>query len=256
MLIDSHAHINDEQFAADDVQAIIDRAKANDVAIILNAGDSIASSRAAMELAAKHAEIYALAGIHPEEAAGITEGDYAKLAEYLAAEKVVGVGEIGLDYHWKTVPKDEQKRVFIRQLDMAKQLHLPVCVHDREAHGDTLEIIKREGRGVRGVMHCFSGSLEMARELLKLGWYLGADGPLTFKNAAKLPEIVAKLPLDCLLVETDCPYLAPVPMRGKRNEPAYVKYVAEFIAQLKNISYEEVAEQTTANACNLYNIKL
>ncbi|MDY6290004.1 MAG: TatD family hydrolase, partial [Succiniclasticum sp.] len=169
-------------------------------------------------------------------------------------DKVVAIGEIGLDYYWE---KDQEKRqlqreIFIKQLDLARQLDMPVCIHNREAHGDTMNIIKAEGRGIRGVLHCFSGSLEMARELVKMGWYIGVDGPLTFKNAARLPEIVQELPLEALLVETDCPYMAPVPMRGKRNEPAYVKNVVEKIAQLRNMSFEEIAEQTIRNAKNLY----
>ena len=145
--------------------------------------------------------------------------------------------------------------MFIQQLDLAKQLHLPVCVHNRDAHGDTLEILKREAKGVRGVMHCFSGSLEMAKELLKLDWFIGVDGPLTFKNAARQPEIVQAVPLERILVETDCPYMAPVPMRGKRNEPAFVLHVAEKLAQLRGESLEKIAEQTTKNAQELYKIK-
>ena len=142
--------------------------------------------------------------------------------------------------------------IFIKQLDLARQLALPVCIHNREAHGDTLEIIKKEGKGIQGVMHCFSGSMEMARELVKMGWYIGVDGPLTFKNAAKLPEIIKEIPLEYILAETDCPYMAPTPMRGKRNEPAYVKYVVEKIAEFRNESFEKIAMQTTRNAKNLY----
>ena len=142
--------------------------------------------------------------------------------------------------------------MFIRQLDLARQLHLPVCIHDRDAHGDTMAILKKEGRGIRGVMHCFSGSWEMAKELLKQDWFIGVDGPLTFKNAAKLPDIVREAPLERILVETDAPYMAPVPMRGKQNEPAYVRYVAEKVAEIKGISLENVAEQTSRNAEELY----
>ena len=178
------------------------------------------------------------------------------LAAWTEQPRVVAIGEIGLDYYWE---KDTQKRqlqqqIFIRQLDLARQLHLPVCIHDRDAHGDTLAILKREGRGLRGVMHCFSGSWEMAQELLKMDWYIGVDGPLTFKNAAKLPEIVQRFPLERLLVETDAPYLAPVPMRGKQNEPAFVRYVAEKVAGIKGISVDLVAEQTSRNAEELYGL--
>ena len=162
-------------------------------------------------------------------------------------------------FEFKPVEKDEaqralQRRIFIRQLDLARQLHLPVCIHDREAHGDTLAILKREGRGIPAVLHCYSGSREMAREFLRLGLYLGVDGPLTFKNAAKLPEIVREMPLDRLLVETDAPYMAPVPMRGKRNEPAFVRYVAEKIAELRGLTLAEVAAATTRNAETLYGL--
>ena len=184
----------------------------------------------------------------------MTRDDEDMLAGWAQEAKVVAIGEIGLDYYW--VKDEEQRKVqrelFIRQLDMARQLHLPVCVHDRDAHGDTLAILKKEAVGVRGVMHCYSGSLEMARELMKLDWFIGVDGPLTFKNAARLPEIVEQLPLERILLETDCPYMAPVPMRGKRNEPAYVYYVAAKLAELRQVSFDEVALQTTSNAQELY----
>lgn len=256
MLFDSHAHIDAEQFDSDTVQALIERARANGVGWIMNAGDRLESSRRSVELAAEYDAIYALVGIHPEEAAAVSDRVYEQLAEWTKADKVAGIGEIGLDYYWKNVPKDSQRRVFISQLDVARQMRQAICVHDREAHGDMMDIIKREGRGIRGVMHCYSGSLEMAKELLKLGWYIGVDGPLTFKNAAKLPEIMNYVPLERILVETDSPYMAPTPMRGKRNEPAYVRYVAEKLAEIKNISYEDVVRQTTQNVCDLYGIKL
>ena len=187
----------------------------------------------------------------------MTSADDDRLAAWTQEKGVVAIGEIGLDYYWE---KDQDKRllqqeIFIRQLDLARQLHLPVCIHDREAHGDTIAILKKEAKGLRGVLHCFSGSLEMAQEVLKLDWFLGVDGPLTYKNAAKLPEIVQALPLERLLVETDAPYLAPVPMRGKQNEPAFVRYVAEKVATLKGLSLEDVARQTTLNACELYGLK-
>ena len=179
------------------------------------------------------------------------------LAGWTDMPKVVAIGEIGLDYYWeKNAERRElQRRIFIRQLDLARELHMPVCIHDREAHGDTLAILKREGRGIPAVLHCYSGSREMAREFLRLGLYLGVDGPLTFKNAAKLPEIVRAMPLDRLLVETDAPYMAPVPMRGKRNEPAFVRYVAEKAAALRGLTLAEVAAATTRNAETLYGLE-
>ncbi|MBQ7199202.1 MAG: TatD family hydrolase, partial [Selenomonadaceae bacterium] len=175
-----------------------------------------------------------------------------KIVELAAQKKVVAIGEIGLDYYWE---KDSdarilQQKIFIEQLDIARQLNLPVCIHEREAHGDALKILKTEAKGLRGVMHCYSGSLEMARELWKLGWLIGVDGPLTFKNSAKLPEIVKAAPREMILIETDSPYLAPTPYRGKRNEPAYVVEVAKKIADIRGETLETVAQYTTNNAEN------
>ena len=256
-LVDSHTHLNSTKFQ-DDVGETIERAHAAGVTRLINMGDTLASSARAVELAAQYGTrgVYAAVGIHPEEAFELTGKEDAQLADWTRAEHVVAIGEIGLDYYWE---KDEerralQRRIFVRQLDLARQLHLPVCIHDREAHGDTLAILKREGRGIEGVLHCFSGSLEMAKETVKLGYHLGVDGPLTYKNAAKLPEIVQKIPLEWLLVETDAPYMTPVPFRGKRNEPAYVRYVAEKMAAFRGIPFEAVAEATTANAVRLYHL--
>ena len=254
-LVDTHTHLNDEKFAAD-VEETIARARAAGVTRLINMGDTLASSERAVALAASHEGLYAGVGIHPEEAYEMTAADDARLAAWAARPEVVCIGEIGLDYYWV---KDEaqralQRRIFIRQLDLARQLHLPVCIHDREAHGDTLAILKREGRGIPAVLHCYSGSREMAREFLRLGLYLGVDGPLTFKNAAKLPEIVREMPEDRLLVETDAPYMAPVPMRGKRNEPAFVRYVAQKAAELRGVTLEALAAATTHNAEALYHL--
>ena len=256
-LVDSHTHLNSTRFQ-DDVGETIERAHAAGVTRLINMGDTLASSARAVELAAQYGTrgVYAAVGIHPEEAFELTGKEDAQLADWTRAEHVVAIGEIGLDYYWE---KDEgrralQRRIFVRQLDLARQLHLPVCIHDREAHGDTLAILKKEGHGIEGVLHCFSGSLEMAKETVKLGYHLGVDGPLTYKNAAKLPEIVQEIPLEWLLVETDAPYMTPVPFRGKRNEPAYVRYVAEKMAAFRGIPFEAVAEATTANAVRLYHL--
>ena len=253
MLIDTHAHINSEKFAEDRSETVA-RALANGVGSIINMGDTMESSKHCLGLTEEFSCCYAGVGIHPEEAFPMTEGDLIQLAEWTKDAKVVCIGEIGLDYYWEKDPdkRQLQRKIFIQQLDLARQLNLPVCVHNREAHGDTLDILKKEGKGIRGVMHCYSGSLEMAKELIKMGWYIGVDGPLTFKNAAKLPEIVQAIPLERILVETDCPYRAPVPKRGKRNEPAYVKYVAEKLAELRQVPFEEIAGQTTKNARELY----
>lgn len=252
-LIDTHAHINVEHFA-EDRDAVVERAAQAGLSHIVNMGDSMESSQSSVALTNAYPMVYTGVGIHPEEAHPMTKADEDQLASWGALSKVVAIGEIGLDYYWeKDVDKRQlQRELFIRQLDLARQLHLPVCVHNREAHGDTMEILRKEGKGIVGVMHCFSGSLEIAQELVKMGWFIGVDGPLTFKNAAKLPEIVQKLPLERIVVETDCPYMAPVPMRGKRNEPAFVYHVASKLAQLRGESLEKVARQTTANALELY----
>ena len=184
-LIDTHAHIDGEAFDADRA-AVVDRALENGVEAIINMGDTLESSARSVQLTEEFPAVYAGVGVHPEEAFPMTGADDDRLAAWAALPKVVAIGEIGLDYYWEkdSEKRELQKRIFIRQLDLARQLHLPVCIHDRDAHGDTLAILKTEGRGIRGVLHCYSGSMETARELLKLGWYLGIDGPLTFKNAA------------------------------------------------------------------------
>lgn len=254
-LVDTHTHLNDAKFAGEE-QAAIERANLAGVTKIINMGDTMASSTKAVNLARQYDGVFAGVGIHPEEAYEMTQRDDDVLAAFANEPKVVAIGEIGLDYYWE---KDEakrllQQRIFIRQLDLARNLHLPVCVHDREAHGDTMAILKKEGQGISGVMHCFSGSMEMAQELLKMGWYIGVDGPLTFKNAAKLPAIVKSFPLERILLETDAPYMAPVPMRGKRNEPAFIRYIGEKVAEIKGITLSEVAKQTSENAMELYGV--
>jgi len=254
MLVDTHAHLQDEMFDTDRA-AVIERALAAGVGRIINIGDDIESSARSVKLAADYPEIYAAVGIHPQEAGKMMASHDELLASWAELPKVVAIGEIGLDYYYENASRACQKEVFIRQLDIARQMHLPVSIHDREAHGDLMEILKREGKGITGVIHCFSGSWEMACELLRRGWYIGIDGPLTFKNAAKLPEIVQQVPLDRLLVETDSPYLAPVPERGHRNEPAFVRHVAEKAAELRQMDFAAFAAATTKNAQNLFGIK-
>ena len=254
-LIDSHAHLDGEKFA-DDRAAVVERAMANGVVKIITMGDSLESSARSVALTEEFDPVYAAVGIHPEEAQPMTTATDDQLAAWAAQEKVVAIGEIGLDYYWE---KDEERRalqraIFVRQLDLARQLRLPVCIHDREAHGDMMKILKTEGRGLRGVLHCYSGSWEMAAELLKGDWYFGIDGPLTYKNAAKLPEIVQRLPAERILVETDSPYLSPMPFRGKRNEPAHVLYVAKKAAELRGESLEAFARATRENTRELYGI--
>ena len=254
-LIDTHAHLDDEKFAHDRA-AVIERARESGVVKIITMGDSLDSSARSVALAEKFEPVYAAVGIHPEEAQPMTAATDEQIAAWTAQEKVVAIGEIGLDYYWE---KDEERRalqraIFVRQLDLARQLKLPVCIHDREAHGDMMKILKTEGRGLRGVLHCYSGSWEMAAELLKSDWYFGIDGPLTYKNAAKLPEIVQRLPAERILVETDSPYLSPMPFRGKRNEPAHVLYVAKKAAELRGESLEAFARATRENTRDLYGI--
>jgi len=252
-LVDTHTHLNDDKFA-DDVPDAVARARAAGVRRCINMGDTLASSKKAVELAHAYEGLFAGVGIHPEEARELTADDDAQLAKWAEDEKVVCIGEIGLDYYWvKDEPTRElQRKIFIHQLDLARQLHLPVCIHDRDAHADTLAILKKEGQGIPTVLHCYSGSVEMAREFLKIGCYLGTDGPLTFKNASKLLNVIRDMPLGRLLVETDAPYMAPVPMRGKRNEPAFVRFIAEKVAELRSMTLADVARATTTNAEAIY----
>ena len=253
MLFDSHAHIDDEQFD-DDRDQVIKRAYENGVTGIINVGTCMASSARSVALAGQHENIYAAVGIHPHEVLGALETDYQQLAAWSKEAKIVAIGEIGLDYYRDLSPRDAQRAVFIRQIDVARQMNLPLIIHDRDAHSDILAIIKKEAKGLSGVLHCFSGSLEMAKELIKLGFYISIAGPVTFKNAAKLPEIVASIPLERLLVETDSPYLTPHPHRGKRNEPAYVRIVAERVASLRGIELSALAKATSDNVRNLFKI--
>jgi len=254
--VDTHCHLDDEKFN-DDLEETIDRAKSAGVTRIIDFGSSLKSSEVAVKLSKEHEGIFAGVGVHPEEIDDFLNADVVNVIVNLAKnKKVVAIGEIGLDYHWTqdTEIKEIQKKIFIQQLDIARQLNLPVCIHERDAHGDAMKILKAEAKGLCGVLHCFSGSLEMAREVWKMGFLIGVDGPLTFKNAAKLPDIIKVAPKDMLLIETDAPYLAPTPHRGKRNEPAYLVEVAKKIAEMRSEDLELIAKSTTRNAENLYNI--
>ena len=251
--IDTHAHLYDERYDEDRAEMIA-RAEAAGVAQIISMGDTMAASAQVVADAEQYPALYAAVGIHPESACVLTDAERAQLLAWAQHPKVVAIGEIGLDYYWEKDPQVRavQRELFVTQLGIARAAGLPVCIHDREAHGDTLAILKAAGRDLTGVLHCYSGSLETARELWKMDYYIGIDGPLTFKNAAKLPDIVREAPQERLLIETDSPYLAPVPKRGKRNEPAYVVHVAAKIAELRGESVEEVAQYTTENARRLY----
>jgi len=251
--IDTHAHLYDERYD-EDRAAMIARAEAAGVRQIISMGDTMAASAQVVADAEAYPALYAAVGIHPENACVLTDAERAQLLAWAKHPKVVAIGEIGLDYYWEKDPKVRavQGELFAAQLGLARAAGLPVCIHDREAHGDTLAILKAAGEGLTGVLHCYSGSLETARELWKMGFCIGIDGPLTFKNAAKLPDIVREAPRDKLLIETDSPYLAPVPLRGMRNEPAYVVHVAAKIAEIRGETVEEVAHYTTENARRLY----
>lgn len=198
--------------------------------------------------------LYGLLGVHPSEAKDWDDSIANKIKEYAKNPKIVGIGEIGLDYYWDKSFNDKQKEIFIKQIQLANELSLPICVHDREAHKDSFDILKEYNKGSKVVMHCFSGSVEFARECIKEGWYLALGGVVTFKNAVKMKEVAVDIPLEKLLLETDAPYLTPVPYRGKENLPAYVKFVAEEIAKLRGITYEEVASATSKNAEAVYSI--
>ena len=254
MIIDSHAHLDDDAFSSE-IDMVMARARAEGVGAVINPGADVASSKAAVAIAAAYPEVYALAGIHPHEAAGVRDEAIDEIAAILSSPKVVGIGEIGLDYYRELAPRDDQLRVFRAQLELARQMGLPVQIHSRDASGDTLKMVQEYSRRVPAiVMHCYSGSVEMARDLVKLGCYISLAGPVTYRNARKQVEVAGQVPLDRLLVETDSPYLPPSPYRGQRNEPAYVVETARKIAAIRNISSEEVAAVTSANAASIFGI--
>jgi len=254
MLIDTHAHLDDRKFN-DDRQDIIRRAEEAGVNRIINIGYDLPSSRRVVGMLPTWPGFFAAVGVHPHDADTYNPDVEAGIRSLATRSRVVAIGEIGLDFYRNLSPADIQKRVFRRQIGLARELGLPIVVHEREACADTLQILTQEDAGrVGGVMHCFSGSRETAKLCLDMGFYISFAGPVTFRNARRLEEVAQAVPLDCLLVETDCPYLTPEPMRGKRNEPAFVKYVAQRVAAIRGIKYEELAEAVTANACRLFRI--
>lgn len=253
-IFDTHAHYDAEQFASDR-EAVLTALPAAGVGLVVDPGCDVASSREAAALAERFDHVYAAAGIHPEDCAGCTDADFDAIRELCRREKVVAVGEIGLDYYWKeNPPRDFQEQVFRRQIELALELDLPVIIHDREAHGDSLRIVL-DYPGLRGVFHCFSGSPEMAQELLKRGWYLGFDGPITYKNAKRAPEVAAITPMDRIVIETDAPYMAPVPFRGKRNDSRLLPYVVEKLAEWKGVTPEEMTDITWQNGKRLFGLE-
>ena len=253
MLFDTHAHMDDRAFHADR-DVLLMGLKEKGVGLVMNPGCSLESSRNAVALAEKYDFIYAAVGSHPDAADEVNESvleEYRKLCKL--NHKVKAIGEIGIDYHYEDIPRQLQLKAFRMQMELARELRLPVIVHEREAHEDGMAVVK-EFPDVTGVFHCYSGSAEMARQLVDLGWYIGFTGVLTFKNARRAIETAASIPLERIVLETDCPYMAPEPFRGKRNDPGYIFRMAEKLAEIRGLSVEEIQSITTENGKRLYRI--
>ena len=248
MIFDTHAHYDDDAFQADR-EELLDSLKTAGIGTVVNVGASIASTKTTLALAERYPFVYAAVGVHPSETAELDEERMRWLEEMCACPKVAAVGEIGLDYHWDEPDRETQKRWFREQIRLARRAKLPVIVHSRDAAKDTMDIIKEENAAeAGGVIHCFSYGVEIAREYLDMGFYLGIGGVLTFKNAKKLKEVVAYMPMDRLLLETDCPYMAPTPHRGERNSSLYLPLVVKAVSEIKGIPEEDVVAVTEANA--------
>jgi len=255
MLIDSHAHLGMSDFKRD-LEQVIQSAKESGVGYIFTVGTEKKDWERVLEIAGSHPSIYAILGVHPHNAKEIGDQTYLVLKDLCRNEKVKAYGEIGLDFFRNLSPRDIQLKRFREQIGLAKELGLPIVVHDREAHRETLEILRSENaEECGGVIHCFSGDDEMARACMDMGFYISIPGSITFKNAEAFREIVKRIPLESLLVETDAPFITPEPFRGKRNEPSYVRYTAQKIAEIKKVSFEKVAEVTTENALRVYRLK-
>lgn len=252
LLVDTHTHLDMPEYEGD-LPEVLERARTQGVEHLLVAGTDLASSRKAVSLANTHHGLYASVGVHPHAASAITEADWEGIKGLVRSPKVVAVGETGLDYHYQFSPRETQQALFRRHIEMALEANLPLIIHNREATPDCLRILKEySNRSPRGVFHCFSGSKETARECLELGFYVSFAGPVTFPNAHRLREVAKSIPVERLLLETDCPYLAPQPQRGKRNEPAYLRYLLPVLAQLYNLTEEDIARTTTFNAFQLF----
>ena len=251
-MIDTHSHINCiEEFT---IYEIITNAKNNGVEKIILPAAYPSDIDIVFDIANKYENVFGLLGVHPSEVKDWDDSLIDKIKKYSENKKIVGIGEIGLDYYWDKSFNDLQKEVFIKQIKLANELNLPISIHDREAHKDTYDILKEYNKNSKIIMHCFSGSVEFAKECVKEGWYIALGGVVTFKNAIKMKEVAKNIPIENLLLETDAPYLTPVPYRGKTNQPAYVKYVAEEIAKLRDTSFEEIDKITTQNAERVFNI--
>ncbi|WP_069999582.1 TatD family hydrolase [Cellulosilyticum sp. I15G10I2] len=252
MYFDSHAHYDDESFD-EDREVILNSMPLNEVDFIVNAAADMASCYKGIALADKYSFVYCSIGVHPHEVKDLQEHAVEELRSLASRKKVVAIGEIGLDYYYDFSPRDVQKRWFIKQLELAQEVELPVIIHSRDASGETFDIIKQSGLK-EGVIHCFSGSVELAKEYVKRGFYIGIGGALTFKNAKKTVEVVKEIPIESILIETDAPYLTPVPFRGKRNDSSYLKYVVEKISEIKELDVHAVSEITCQNARKLFRI--
>ena len=254
MIFDTHAHYDDDAFD-EDREELLAGMNAAGVEYIVNVGASMASSERSIKLAEKYPFVYAAVGVHPDEVGELDEEKFEKLRKWTSHEKVKAVGEIGLDYYWDKEKHDLQKHWFMRQMELASEVKLPMIVHSREAAKDTLDmVIAAKPLNLSGIIHCYSYSVEQAREYLNMGYYIGIGGVVTFKNAKKLKEVAEYTPLSQIVLETDCPYLAPTPFRGKRNDSSKIAYVAEELAAIKQIPVEEVIRITNENGRRLYNI--
>ncbi|MHB8073434.1 TatD family hydrolase [Desulfosporosinus fructosivorans] len=254
MIWDTHAHLDDSGYA-EDFHEIVARMQSSGISRVTNVGYDLPSSERSVKLAQDYDFIYAAIGIHPHNAEGATDETWAKLLLLAKQPKVLAWGEIGLDYYRDLSPRSIQKEVFIQQIELANDVGLPIVIHNRDAHQDVLEIVKAHRPKFGGVFHCYSGSWEMAKVLLSLGFYLSFAGPVTYKNARHTVEVAIHAPMDRILVETDSPYLTPEPRRGKRNEPTYVREIVKKLAEIKNLSFEDVASQTMRNAETIFNTK-
>ena len=253
MIIDTHAHYDDEQFD-EDREEILGKMQDAGIGMIMDAGSTILSWDKIVKLTEEYPFVNGAIGVHPDEVGNLDETQFARMERLLDKEKIKAVGEIGLDYYWDNEPHEVQQKWFIRQLELAGEVKKPVIIHSREAAADTMYIMKNYAQGLDGVIHCYSYSREMAEEYVKMGFYIGIGGVVTFKNAKKLKDVAAAIPIEKIVLETDCPYMAPEPYRGKRNQSSYIRYVAEKIAELKEMSQEEVIAVTEKNARDLYGI--
>lgn len=253
MIIDTHAHYDDKQFDTDR-DALLAAMNPNGIEAIVNASAAVASWDLVLRLTRQYPFMYGMIGVHPDEVGGLNDETFSRMEQLLHEDKIVAVGEIGLDYYWDNESHDIQKHWFIKQLGLAEQLGLPVNIHSREAAADTMEILKAYGKNLKAIIHCYSYSREMAEAYVKMGYLIGVGGVVTFKNARRLKETVEALPLSHIVLETDCPYLAPEPNRGKRNSSLNLPYVVKAIAKIKKVSEEEVIKVTAENARKFYGI--